>query len=117
MTGTEGGSGRARPGSAFPTWKLPSDMWAYQELLAETRPELIVETGTQYGGSALFYASVFDLLGAGEVVTVDIDTSAGASRPCAGTPAYVTVDRGELDGPRRWWTQVRTARARAGGRW
>ena len=58
-----------------PTWKLPSDMWVYQELLVETRPELIVETGTQYGGSALFYASVFDLLGAGEVVTIDIDTS------------------------------------------
>jgi cephalosporin hydroxylase len=50
-------------------------MWVYQELLVETRPDLIIETGTQYGGSALFYASVFDLLGAGEVVTIDIDTS------------------------------------------
>lgn len=59
-----------------PTWKLPSDMWVYQEILSETRPEVVVETGTQYGGSAMFYAGVMDLLGEGEVITVDIDTSA-----------------------------------------
>lgn len=59
-----------------PTWKLPSDMWVYQEILAETRPDVVVETGTQYGGSAMFYAGVMELLGAGEVITIDIDTSA-----------------------------------------
>jgi cephalosporin hydroxylase len=74
VTGTEADRSRAS-WLGVPTWKLPSDMWVYQELLVETRPQLIIETGTQYGGSALFYASVFDLLGAGEVVTVDIDTS------------------------------------------
>jgi cephalosporin hydroxylase len=50
-------------------------MWTYQEILFDTRPELLVETGTQYGGSALFYATLFDLLGAGEVITIDVDTS------------------------------------------
>ena len=74
VTGTQTDRRRAS-WLGVPTWKLPSDMWVYQELLVETRPELIVETGTQYGGSSLFYASVFDLLGAGEVVTIDIDTS------------------------------------------
>jgi cephalosporin hydroxylase len=59
-----------------PTWKLPSDMWTYQEILFETRPDLVIETGTQYGGSALYFASMFDLIGAGEVITVDIDTTA-----------------------------------------
>lgn len=52
--------------------KLPLDMWTYQEMIYELRPEIIVETGTADGGSALFFASLFDLLGKGSVVTVDI---------------------------------------------
>lgn len=43
-----------------------------QEIIAETRPEVLVETGTNFGGSALFFASLFDLLGVGEVVSVDL---------------------------------------------
>jgi cephalosporin hydroxylase len=45
----------------------------YQEILVETKPELIVETGTYRGGSALFLASVCDLVGRGEVVSIDIE--------------------------------------------
>lgn len=52
--------------------KLPLDMWVYQEMIYELRPDVIVETGTADGGSASFFASLFDLLGKGEVVTVDI---------------------------------------------
>ena len=53
--------------------KNPLDLWIYQEIMFETRPELIVETGTYRGGSALFLASVCDLLGSGEVVSIDIE--------------------------------------------
>jgi cephalosporin hydroxylase len=53
--------------------KNPLDLWVYQEILFETRPELIVETGTYRGGSAVFLASICDLLGAGEVVSIDIE--------------------------------------------
>jgi cephalosporin hydroxylase len=53
--------------------KFPGDVWVYQELLSELRPDWIVETGTNWGGSAYFLASVCDLLGHGRVVTVDID--------------------------------------------
>ena len=53
--------------------KNPLDLWVYQEILFETRPELIVETGTYRGGSALFLASMCDLLGAGEVISIDIE--------------------------------------------
>jgi cephalosporin hydroxylase len=52
--------------------KNPLDLWVYQEIMAETRPELIVETGTWRGGSALYMASVCDLLGEGEIVSIDI---------------------------------------------
>ena len=53
--------------------KNPLDLWVYQEIMAETRPELVLETGTYRGGSAFFLASICDLLGGGEVVSVDIE--------------------------------------------
>jgi cephalosporin hydroxylase len=53
--------------------KNPLDLWIYQEIIAETRPALIVETGTWRGGSALFLASVCDLLGEGEILSIDIE--------------------------------------------
>ena len=53
--------------------KNPLDLWIYQEIMAETRPDLVVETGTYRGGSAHFLASVCDLLGAGEVISIDIE--------------------------------------------
>ena len=56
--------------------KGPWDLWIVQELLWETRPDLVVETGVYEGGSTLFYAQMFDLIGHGEVLAVDIDLSA-----------------------------------------
>ena len=53
--------------------KNPLDLWVYQEILFETRPMLIVETGTYRGGSAYYLASLCDLLGSGEVVSIDIE--------------------------------------------
>ncbi len=53
--------------------KNPLDLWIYQEIVVETKPELIVETGTYRGGSALYLASLCDLLGRGEVVSIDIE--------------------------------------------
>jgi cephalosporin hydroxylase len=53
--------------------KNPLDLWVMQEIIAETRPEVIVETGTYRGGSALFFASLCELLGEGEVISVDIE--------------------------------------------
>jgi cephalosporin hydroxylase len=53
--------------------KNPLDLWIYQEIVVETKPELIVETGTYRGGSALYLASLCDLVGRGEVVSIDIE--------------------------------------------
>ena len=52
--------------------KNPLDLWVYQEVMVDTRPELVVETGTYRGGSALFLASICDLLGEGEVISIDV---------------------------------------------
>jgi len=56
-----------------PTEKCPLDLWIYQEIIWEQKPDVIVECGTKYGGSALFMASILDLLHNGNVVTIDID--------------------------------------------
>jgi cephalosporin hydroxylase len=41
-------------------------MWIYQEIIAEIQPDLIIETGTHIGGSALFMAHMLDIVGHGE---------------------------------------------------
>ena len=56
------------------TEKCPLDLWLYQELIFDLKPDLIIETGTRFGGSALFLASMCDLVNKGLVVTIDIDT-------------------------------------------
>lgn len=59
------------------TDKCPLDLWIYQELLHELKPDLIVETGTAFGGSALYFASVCELLGHGRVLTIDVQQQEG----------------------------------------
>jgi cephalosporin hydroxylase len=71
-----------------PTQKCPLDLWIYQEILCEQQPDLIIETGTAHGGSALYLACVCDQLGHGEVVTIDIYPIEG--RPVHGRITYVT---------------------------
>jgi cephalosporin hydroxylase len=55
-----------------PIKKLPLDLFVYQELMYETQPDVVVEAGTLYGGSALYFASMMDLLKKGKVITIDI---------------------------------------------
>jgi cephalosporin hydroxylase len=71
-----------------PAQKCVFDLWVYQEILNELRPAAIVECGTANGGSALFLASVCDLLGLGKVITVDIVDKPG--RPSHERITYVT---------------------------
>ena len=59
-----------------PVEKLPSDLWMYQEIFAERKPDVLIEAGTAYGGSAYYFASVFDALKKGRVYTIDIKKSA-----------------------------------------
>jgi cephalosporin hydroxylase len=55
-----------------PVIKCPFDLWAYQELLFQLKPDVILETGTHMGGSAYFMASMCDMIGRGRIITVDI---------------------------------------------
>lgn len=55
-------------------FKCPNDLWIYQEILWETRPDVIIECGTFHGGSALYYAKLYDIMDIdGEIITIDVD--------------------------------------------
>jgi cephalosporin hydroxylase len=56
-----------------PIIQLPEDMIRIQEIIFETQPDVIVETGIAHGGSLIFYASLFKALGKGKVIGVDIE--------------------------------------------
>lgn len=57
----------------MPILQWPTDLLILQELVAEQRPRVIVETGTYRGGSAVFFASLLHLFGIeGRVISVDI---------------------------------------------
>ncbi|MBI4180073.1 class I SAM-dependent methyltransferase [bacterium] len=56
----------------MPVIQLPEDLLVLQELIHAVRPDWIIETGTAHGGSAVFYASILELLGRGQVLSVDV---------------------------------------------
>jgi cephalosporin hydroxylase len=81
-----------------PTQKLPLDLWVYQEILHEIRPNLIIESGTYRGGSALFLANICDLLEHGRVISIDIEDPGG--RPEHPRITYLlgsSISQGVLD--------------------
>jgi cephalosporin hydroxylase len=54
------------------TLQTPMDMLAFQEILFEHRPDLVIETGSYQGGSALFLACMMDILDHGRVISIDL---------------------------------------------
>lgn len=56
-----------------PVIQLPEDMIRIQEVIYDVKPDVIVETGIAHGGSLIFYASLFQAMGKGRVIGVDIE--------------------------------------------
>ena len=51
--------------------KYPCDMFLYPMIMYDKKPDFVIETGTYLGGSALFFASMCDIIGHGQVISVD----------------------------------------------
>jgi len=71
-----------------PCKKYPTDMWIYQEIIFQNRPDVLIETGTLHGGSALYLASLMDLIGHGRVISIDLEFREG--RPSHDRITYIT---------------------------
>ena len=60
--------------------KCPFDLWIYQEIINDIRPDVIIESGTGLGGSTLFFASCCDLVDNGRIISIDIDDQSSKPR-------------------------------------
>jgi len=56
-----------------PIIQFSNDIIMMQELIWKTRPDVIIECGLAHGGSALFYASLLEIIGKGNVIGIDVD--------------------------------------------
>ncbi|MBY3062530.1 cephalosporin hydroxylase [Rhizobium laguerreae] len=59
-----------------PIIQMPADVMATQEVIWNTKPDVIIETGVARGGSMIFMASLLKVIGKGKVIGVDIDIRA-----------------------------------------
>jgi cephalosporin hydroxylase len=74
------------------TWRLnkwlgilteqnPNHVWITQEIIVETRPDFIIETGTLCGGSAALWSTILEQVNPkGRVITIDILDQAQQAR-------------------------------------
>ncbi len=74
-----------------PIIQYPQDMVAMQEIIWQVQPDLIIETGIAHGGSIIYYASIMELIGKGEVLGIDIDIRAHNRKEIEAHPMYKRI--------------------------
>jgi len=74
-----------------PIIQYPQDMLAMQEIIWDIKPDLIIETGIAHGGSLIYYASLLELIGKGEVIGIDIDIREHNRREIEGHPMFKRI--------------------------
>ena len=58
----------------LPMRQIPTDNWLMSELMYTIKPDYVVEAGTLYGGSAVYYAAMLEFINPdAKVLTVDIN--------------------------------------------
>ena len=60
-----------------PVQKNPLDLWIYQEIIAESKPDIIIECGSGEGGTSLFLAHMCEIINNGMIITIDIENKHG----------------------------------------
>lgn len=75
-------------------WKLPQDLDRYRCVIETTKPDVLVECGTKWGGFAAWVADTF------KVQVVTIDTQSPEGRP-ASWPGVTFVRGNTVDGTLR----------------
>lgn len=69
---------RSAGGKNEPKWrgvrmvKFPTDLCLYAEVILENKPDYIIEAGTRFGGSSLFFADMLKIIDSpGKVLSID----------------------------------------------
>jgi cephalosporin hydroxylase len=59
----------------------PNDVWSYQQIFYQLKPDFVVEAGTNNGGGALVWASLLSFINpSGKVITIDIEDKIAEAR-------------------------------------
>ncbi len=74
-----------------PIIQAPQDIIALQEIIYDIKPDLIIETGIAHGGSLIFFASMLELIGNGEVLGIDIDIRSHNYEEIISHPMYKRI--------------------------
>ena len=69
-----------------PCIKCPFDYVMYQMIISQIQPDLIIEIGTQSGGSALYMADLLNNLGKGIIHTINIADETNGNELVANHP-------------------------------
>lgn len=75
-----------------PIIQYPQDLIAMQEIIWNLKPDLIIETGIAHGGSLIFYSSLLELIGKGEVLGIDIDIRQHNKTEIENHPMYKRIE-------------------------
>ena len=94
--------------------KTTSDLWNYQEIIVERNVSLVVEFGTYWGGSTLFFLDLLDSMGGnrkllgvdsalGNITRLAVDNPKADLMECSSVDPKVAVEiqflRGHYPGP------------------
>jgi cephalosporin hydroxylase len=80
-----------------PVSKCPLDLWVYQEIIWECKPDVIIETGTLRGGSALWMADMMDFMGRTRGTVYSIDLLPPETHPQNNNVVYLKGDSADPD--------------------
>ncbi|AXS40436.1 CmcI family methyltransferase [Breoghania sp. L-A4] len=75
-----------------PVIQLPEDMMRIQEVIYDLKPDLIIETGVAHGGSLIYYASLFEAMGKGHVLGIDIEIRPHNREAIEAHPLFKRID-------------------------
>lgn len=75
-----------------PIIQLPEDMVRLQELIWTLKPDVVVETGVAHGGSLIYYASLFEAIGNGRVIGIDIEIRPHNREAIEAHPMFKRID-------------------------
>jgi cephalosporin hydroxylase len=68
----------------------PNDAWIHQEIIADVKPDFIIETGTLNGGSAALWATILQQVNPnGRIITIDIKDEAREAKKLPIVKQYV----------------------------
>lgn len=82
--------------------KFPTDFTLYAEVIYKNKPDFIIETGTKFGGSSLFFADMLSLFTEnGKVISIDNNPKSTPIHPRIEYMRGSSSDRGVVEQVRK----------------